>query len=318
MAEDYGKKLYEALPPLYRREDAKIRPKPYPLKRFLQVAGTGFNFLAEKQEGHANMFDLYNTNSIFLPHLAEMMGYKFPYEMSEIEQRNFLKVLPDLYKYKGTSRVFDYLGQVVFGSTTRVHSDYRLNDDPKLPYYHVLDIYIEINGNLRDIGVRSERYRKFADTFRPLNTVINPIAQVYYTDEYFRNVNDDVMKNTIIYVKATDEYDRGRQSESSIIRLLNKDYESYNVGDNLNDNFFKGGSTLNKFQLNDSFVLNGSKYSTISHRDTIIIKPVTEVFSSVKLDNSGEDYAITIGGTLNSGVLNSNFVLNKASTRTKL
>lgn len=287
----YGKQLYDRLPPLYKRKDAEIKPVPLPLQRYLEVAGVGLDFMAEKIEGNNNLYDMDKVPKELLPHIANMLGYKFPYEMSEIEQRNFLKVLPYLYRFKGTAKVFDYLGQVVYGSQTRVHSNYRLNDNDLIPYKHLIDVYIEVNGNLTDVVIRSERYRKFAEDFRPLNTAINPIVQLFYTDVYLKRFNDDVMRTSIMTAKAIDLYDRNRQRDTEKIKLLNFASESYNVG-----------------RVNDSYSV-----------DKAITPPTSEVFFRNYKDDSTEDYATTRGGTLNRGTLNNGgFILNKPSVRTRL
>lgn len=289
MAEDYGKKLYEALPPLYRREDAKVRPKPYPLKRFLQVTGTGFNFLAKKQEGHSDMFNLYKTPSEFLPHLGEMLGYNFPYEMTEIEQRNFLKVLPYLYKFKGTEKVFDYLGIVVYGSKTKVRAEYRNNTDPANNYHHAIDIYLEISGSLSDIIERANRYNKFANNFRPMNTVINPIVQLFYDDVFTRLTNTDIIGETTMFNTTTDVYDRNIQRDLERISLLNFATDSYN-----RDNLAESREVIN-----------------------ITVRPQHDSYDVIPTDTN-EDYALSWGGVLGLGRLGDNFKLGVANTRVKL
>lgn len=288
--EDYGKLLYDKLPQLYRTEDSKINPSPYPLKRFLEIAGVGFDYLAEKQEGHANMYDLYKTPNELLPYLGEMMGYKFPYEMSDIEQRNFLKVLPLLYKFKGTERVFDYLAQVVYGPQTRVNSEYRLNVDPINPYKHVIDIYIEVNGSFNDVIVRAERFHKFANNFRPINTVVNPVIQMFYADEYIRPTNTDIIASTLMRTITVEDYDKGRITERENILLLNFNEESYNVGN-----------------MDDSITI-----------DVLVTKPTVETYDINPTDNSSEDYSISMGAVLNASKLNERFVLNTGSIITKL
>jgi phage tail-like protein len=238
---------YDLLPPLYKKEDSNIRPVPFPLQRFLQVAGTGFDYLEEKAEGHSNLYDLDRTPAELLPHLAQMMGFDFPYEMSEFEQRSFLKVLPTLYKFKGTARVFDYLGQVIFGQFTRVESTYRLNIDPEEAYKHVIDVYVQVTGSTADITSRADRYRKFAENFRPLNTVLNPVVQLFYTDIYEILANADADVGLIRHFES-DVYDQSKLVDlDGIIRLRNIELESYN-----NSNFNDSSEAMVMKALNES------------------------------------------------------------------
>lgn len=279
---NYGEKLYEMLPAIYKDEDAKIRPHPYPLKRFMKIAGTGFEHLEDKLQGHYNLYDLDRTPSELLPYLAEMMGFDFPYEMTEVEQRSFLKVLPLLYKFKGTAQVFDYLGQVIFGASTRVESTYRMNVDPELAYKHVIDVYVQVAGSTSDIAVRADRYNKFAENFRPLNTELNPVVQLFYSDIYeiLRNGDWDVTKATS---KDTEAYDKNRIAESAEkLALLLRDTESYN-----------------KVDLADSDSM------------VAVEKPIFEVYSK-PFNDGATDNINYIGAKLNLARLNGTMILNEA------
>lgn len=276
---NYGEKLYSLLPPLYRTEDAKIRPTPFPLKRFLQIAGTGFDHLDEKLKGHENLFDVDRTPRELLPHLAQMMGFDFPYDMTEFEQRTFLKVLPILYKYKGTSRVFDYLGQVIFGQYTIVNVEYYKNHEPDRNYEHGISVYLQVEGDVIDVSSKAERYRRFAESFRPLNTVLNPVVQVFYSEDYMRINNGDIDITVVISVD-TDTFNKNNlaDSEEKII-LLNMEVDSYN-GDKLDDDY---------------------SFMTIS--------PEKEIYSVPTSENT-EDYAHYIGASLGLATLNNTMVLN--------
>src|SRR3712207_2664183 len=92
-----SEQLYYRLPNIYRLEDAKVKgAHPLPLKRFLQVLGTGFDFLEDKIEGLINLYDIDNCPVEFLDKIVETMGFKFPYALPENEQRRFVKILPRL------------------------------------------------------------------------------------------------------------------------------------------------------------------------------------------------------------------------------
>lgn len=286
----YGELLYDMLPPLYKAEDAKIRPAPFPLKRFMQVAGTGLDFLDAKTTGHMNLFDVDKTPAELLPHLAQMMGLDFPYDMTESEQRSFLKTLPTMYKYKGTARVFDYLGQVIFGEKTRVETVFRQNTDPTLGYTQSIDILIQVTGSTTGIPAKADRYRKFAELFRPINTKINPVVQSFYTDVFEVNRNgDDVDSGYLTYSEA-DAYltSRWREVEGNTL-LLNFELDSYN-----------------KVSLSDA-------------PETVYITylPETDAYTNTILD-AHEDYSVNIGAILNTALLNGTMILNSKPGKTKI
>ena len=52
-----GKSLYYKLPNVYREEDANVEGQlPLPLKRFLDVFASGFDYMEDKIEGLENLY----------------------------------------------------------------------------------------------------------------------------------------------------------------------------------------------------------------------------------------------------------------------
>ena len=187
-----GEVLYDLLPQLYKVEDAKQKPIPYPLKRYLQVAGIGLDFMRSKIEGHANIFDLDKAPPELLPHLAKMLGFEFPYDMTEKEQRSLLKVLPILYKLKGTQTVFDYLARQIFGLDAKAYSEWVSRGG--LKGENLIEINVEASGELSNLQTRIDRYYKYSELFRPVNHKLFWRIILYHTDVYDKQ-------------KILDEYD---------------------------------------------------------------------------------------------------------------
>ena len=177
-----GEVLYDLLPQLYKVEDAKQKPIPYPLKRYLQVAGIGLDFMRSKIEGHANIFDPDKAPPELLPHLANMLGFEFPYDMTEKEQRSLLKVLPILYKLKGTRTVFDYLARQIFGLDAKAYSEWVSRGGQNGE--NLIKINVEANGELSNLQTRIDRYYKYSELFRPVNHKFFWLIILYYTDVY--------------------------------------------------------------------------------------------------------------------------------------
>ena len=177
-----GEVLYDLLPQLYKVEDAKQKPIPYPLKRYLQVAGIGLDFMRSKIEGHANIFDPDKAPPELLPHLAKMLGFEFPYDMTEKEQRSLLKVLPILYKLKGTQTVFDYLARQIFGLDAKAYSEWISRGGQNGE--NLIEINVESSGELSNLQTRIDRYYKYSELFRPVNHKLFWRIILYYTDVY--------------------------------------------------------------------------------------------------------------------------------------
>lgn len=177
-----GEILYDLLPQLYKVEDAKQKPIPYPLKRYLQVAGIGLDFMRSKIEGHVNMFDLDKAPPELLPHLAKMLGFEFPYDMTEKEQRSLLKVIPILYKLKGTKAVFHYLAGQIFELEAKTYSEWVSRGGQNGE--NLIKITVETKGELSDLQTRIDRYYRYSELFRPVNHKLFWQIILYYTDVY--------------------------------------------------------------------------------------------------------------------------------------
>ncbi|AEZ50528.1 hypothetical protein F400_gp081 [Bacillus phage BCD7] len=184
-----GEELYNLLPNIYKEEDSKIKPDPLPLKRFMQVVGTGLDFMREKIDGHFNLYDIDKCPPEFLPHLFRQIGFDIPYEMTEIEQRGLLKLVPTLYKLKGTSAVFDYLARQIYSkeaTTNVVWKNRTYNPDGTVKDRNRIVITIDVNeGTGEDkIAQKLELFSKQAEKFRPVNHELFPSIILYYEDKY--------------------------------------------------------------------------------------------------------------------------------------
>lgn len=200
--DNFGSMLYDKLPLIYKTEDGTVKPYTYPLKRFYQIASVGLDFLKAKTDGRRNLYDLDKVPAEFLPHLAKMMGFTFPYDMPESDQRNLLKSLPYLYKMKGTGEVFNYLGRKVYGISSSATTALRIED-----LVRYLDVNVEINGEVAELDKKTEWYRRFAEKFRPVNHHLNVIINLYYADVFSRLINSDVLGTDTLEVDdATDTF----------------------------------------------------------------------------------------------------------------
>ena len=278
-----GEVLYDLLPQLYKVEDAKQKPIPYPLKRYLQVAGIGLDFMRSKIEGHANIFDLDKAPPELLPHLAKTLGFEFPYDMTEKEQRSLLKVLPILYKLKGTQTVFDYLARQIFGLDAKAYSEWVSRGG--LKGENLIEINVEASGELSNLQTRIDRYYKYSELFRPVNHKLFWRIILYYTDVYDKQ-------------KILDEYD--------IERLFIDDDHIVPLGNEY---------LLNRLLLNqDGFpLLKGDVYGIkdkYAEELIEILKYIEDDFS----DKTREDelFLDYISGIVDNDVYNENLVIGES------
>jgi phage tail-like protein len=223
--------LYQTrLPSIYKREDAIQKPVPFPLKRYLGIAETGFDYIQDKLEAVYNLYDIDKCPPEFLDHLAQMVGFSFPYDMSDKERRAFLKALPTLYKNKGNRSLFNYLGRIMFGNNTQVSAT-RYNRTPERDYNMIeLRVLVEEN-NTRDVNKQTDKYRAFAEKFRPVNHKLNVLISMFYADVFNRDLWQDNLPGQDLILRTTEEdpYDKSKMDYTETYKIWLNETDSYDV-----------------------------------------------------------------------------------------
>lgn len=180
-----GDKLYEMLPEIYKQSDSEATPIPYPLQRFFKVLGGGFDFLEEKITEYSNILDVDNCPKEYLLSLAGLLGFEFPYSMDEATQRKFIRILPTLYRLKGTSTSFEYLAHEIFGKSAVISSYNATYTEGMLPEeWRKIFVKVELDGESLYLAGKEENFRKFVEILRPVNSIIITDLSLFYLDSY--------------------------------------------------------------------------------------------------------------------------------------
>lgn len=274
-----GERLYEMTPVSYKKFDADQKPTPYPLKRFMQILDEGgWEHIQSEVEDMRNMYDPLRTPERNLDILAEIMGFRFPITtvqdgqggevsifLTPDEKRQFLSLLPTLYENKGTPRVFYFLGRNIFGADTSVVPEWiprTVSSSGK----HTINLNVAVDDGVLNLGAKAERYRMFADKFRPVNNIINVTLQIIYYDDYLATPTDTVVDTYRDFI--TETYASGSIVESSIESLSDVAVETYNSG-------------------------------SISESDTILLQEVqTETYASASILDGATDVIQNLGTRL--------------------
>lgn len=74
-----------------------------PLRQLLDVLSTGYQSLKEDIDSFATQIDIDGCPEEFLPHLAALLGFEFPYDLDVVQQRSYLRNIITLYRTKGTA-----------------------------------------------------------------------------------------------------------------------------------------------------------------------------------------------------------------------
>lgn len=99
----YGDRLYQLLPEHYRRADHQLAPgQDGPLKRFLQVAGHGFDHVHGEYDSLSASHDPDYVSGGLLPLLSAQLGLAYEPEVGMRQMRIWLRNAIHLYKLRGT------------------------------------------------------------------------------------------------------------------------------------------------------------------------------------------------------------------------
>lgn len=106
---NFGNYLYNRLPEMYRREDAKDGID-FALKRYLEVLDKGgLQLLFGELLTLYDLFDVDTCPKEVLPLISRLLGYNFIDEVDEFMQRKIVSNLVEIYKRKGTKSVIDFI-----------------------------------------------------------------------------------------------------------------------------------------------------------------------------------------------------------------
>ena len=226
MKDNFDLQLYNMLPPIYRKEDAKIRPNPEPLKRFLKILHEGgFKPLIQEIDSHQNLMDIDVADSRYLHLLVQTLGLDFPYNMTDKERRKYLKIIPSIYKSKGTADSFNFLAREIFSTKTNINTRAEVYEEGMTPEeWRRIFIDIEVDGALPDLQRKEENFRKFVELVRPVNRilVINLILMYYDNYRFDGLVRDLYDFDKLIFNEGEDELLRA--ITDSNFDLMSTDY----------------------------------------------------------------------------------------------
>lgn len=225
MKDNFDKHLYNMLPSFYRNEDAKIRPNPEPLRRFLKILHEGgFKQVIHEIDSHQNLLDIDVVDSKHLMSLVQTLGLDFPYNMTDKERRKYLKIIPAIYKSKGTVDSFNFLAREIFSTKTNINTRAEVYEEGMTPEeWRRIFIDIEVDGALPDLQRKEENFRKFVELVRPVNRIlVMNLILTYYAEYKFAERARDLFNFEVIIVNT--ELDKFMSSlkdevDKSILKL---------------------------------------------------------------------------------------------------
>jgi phage tail P2-like protein len=106
--------IYSLFPEVVRKVDAEVdtedESKNKPLYRYTQIlVDGGFKFSEQDIVDFLNLFDPDKCPDKYLPLLAALLGFEFPFDLSPKVQRRFIKYIPAFYSKKGTVNATEFV-----------------------------------------------------------------------------------------------------------------------------------------------------------------------------------------------------------------
>jgi len=108
-----GAWMYDKIPEITRRRDAE---EGEPLRQILAVLGEGLGDIEEAIEKLPELVDAETCPPQFLPALGAMLGFEFPFDLPEEQQRAFVRFMVALYQVKGTPFGLSFAASRLMGS----------------------------------------------------------------------------------------------------------------------------------------------------------------------------------------------------------
>lgn len=198
MKPDIKNMLYETLPELYRVMDSQQEPS-LPLQRFLQVFGVGFDEIEKYIDDSAKVFNFDEVDSSLIDSIADSLGFKMHYTLSESAKRRFLKAIPIMYRAKGSSKSFEYLAREIYSQSAIV------NVKPLVPQTETnkkLVVEVAVDGDLDDLDIKAEQFSYMAEQFRPVNFQL----LMSYVMNFFETLGDQTDSLELAMYSSSRDY----------------------------------------------------------------------------------------------------------------
>lgn len=105
--------LYARIPAATRARDTAAG---HPLRDFLAVSAVAFYELHQDVQKLLLLVDAEQCEASLLPQLGSMLGFEFPYDLTEQQQRAFIKFMVNIYRVKGTAASLKLVANRLIGN----------------------------------------------------------------------------------------------------------------------------------------------------------------------------------------------------------
>ena len=235
---DFGKKLYNTLPPSYRVDDALVE---YSLERYLSaLSDGGFAKVIEEINGLLTLVDPDKIKSELLPILFKQYGFEIFNGIPEIYLRKLLPVVSELNSLKGTKTAVEYLTSIISGVKSTIEYDEEFSENRAINVRLEMDYEAEGNKGLPDTDQLLRIIQEYVPFFCDVL-----IVYVYLFSEACKvDFNDSPSKDSVVVVPKEDA------TGFSMTNIIGEGNSVFGASDVFGDIIF--GTTTYKYRVESS------------------------------------------------------------------
>ena len=294
-SEDFGKKLYQTLPPIYREDDSKVN---FALKRYLEaLADGGFAKVIDEINNLMTLVDPNKIPSELLPILYHSYGLDIFHGIPENYLRKLLPMVSKLFSYKGTTTAIEYLTNVVSGiktsmTTSGTNSYFETGDPFGVAVFNSSENNIDVTLDL-DFDATTNRGFEMPDREQLLRIVKEflpffcdvTIIYAYFFSETFNIEMEDVCEELINFLSEEVGNSEVKEDCESVLREA--------TGDTINISRYGVPNSTSIFNTGAPFsVMKFNRLPTLlseEHIDYIHTSLIEEKNSSTLYEKFGGD-----------------------------
>jgi phage tail-like protein len=164
-----------------------------PLRQLVDVLASGFDAIKADVDSFHDLIDIDACPEQFLPHLAYLFGFEFPFDLSEQQQRNYLHTIISMYRTKGTAWTLRLAALRIIGKGFDLIVE---NED----YIgKTFDVVVEADEENTVQPQLEQKLRYMVDQYSPAGMIPN-VKLVYYFTEVSAlatRINDNTSTSTV-------------------------------------------------------------------------------------------------------------------------
>lgn len=247
-SQNFGEKLFQTLPTVYKREDKKYR---HALERYLKsLADGGFKYNIEEINGLLDLNDPEKTPYNVLMVLYRQYGLEMFHGIPEIYLRKLLPIIGDLYSAKGSISAIEYITGIISDVKTTIELGEDFYND-----FHI-DITLDMNFDKKDKRdfPTEEQLLRIINEFVPFFFDVTIIILDNYNDFVGFSMQDDNEDYLDTYKKTI------------LVNTTNVENKKLNKTAYLNNSDFEKNVFLeNSDYAKDEIYENGNLIETIEY-----------------------------------------------------